>query len=252
MILAIPFVAGSANYDHLRDKILAAGACPRHSLLVISRVQDSDPATVFYNKVKRMFVMSDIVYLTDVEPERSRTRMQNDMFREAAFWADTKEDAEGEITNSPWMYLDPSYAPQVSAWMDEIETEYFKAHKLVMGMPEPHKDMVIDSNGRKTTIEGGLYFDGPVVLDRRFHSRSALIHTLSGREHWRLYLRYEMCKNHEAVTFLGKAGNSIVRKPKPRKIPDQPKDGETAPIDTPEEFSPELPATAKATKPPAT
>lgn len=216
MIIAIPFVDGSCNYDHLRDKLLAAGACEHHSLVVISRVQDSEPATAFHKRIQKLFSMSELVYLPDMD--RSTSQLQNDMFREASVWANEKIDTDDEVPNAPWLYLDPNYVPQCSAWADLIETEYYKGHKQIMGMPEKYPDVVIDSYGRKETIDGGYYFDGPVVLDRQFHSRSGLIQSLGSRQHWRIHLRYEMSQNHDAVAFLGKSSKSFLKK-SDRKAP---------------------------------
>jgi hypothetical protein len=32
---------------------------------------------------------------------------------------------EGEADNIPLLYLDPGYRPQVRAWLDELQAEYF-------------------------------------------------------------------------------------------------------------------------------
>lgn len=219
MIVTIPFVANAYPYQALAEKIRTFGPYSSHALHVVAQAGESEEATDFFDSIKDSFLVSGLFYLD--ESERRGTQLANAVFLRAAEAAHRHQTINGEAVNAPWMFYDPNQAPASKEWADNVQVEWFKSGKRVIGTPVKHPNEIVQSSGISVEIDGGFRFNGSIVLAKDFYETSALIGHSQSEIHWRERLRYELAESHATAETLARGSTLFKIHRKPR-IPDPP------------------------------
>jgi hypothetical protein len=219
MIVTIPFVSHAYPYLALAEKFRAYGPYPSHALHVICQASESEAATGFFDSLKEMFQSAGLFFIT--EDGKSGADLATSIFRCAAESAFRHEPVSGEVVNCPWMFYDPGQAPASKDWADNVQVEWFKRGKRVIGNTTPYPNQTVVANGQKFEIDGGVRFNGSVVLPKDFYDRSALLKNPSAGVHWRDRLRYELAESHAKSETLAK-GTTLFKTHRKPRIPDPP------------------------------
>ena len=207
MIVCIPFVnlpEAPYDYEALAKSIQKLGTFLTHSLHVVSRSEDEQAAYEFGQTLADNFARTTQGGLP--EAPRNAYQLSNDLFRAAVRFIRDYRPKEGETENLPLLYLDPGYRPQVRAWLDEIQAEYY-----LNGTPR------ITVRG-KTTADGALAVEGPVLLNRGYYESSGLLNHIPENESWRNWLRWEHKNTAKETKLFGQGGASVL-KPVPKSKP---------------------------------
>jgi hypothetical protein len=199
MILFTPYFPGVTNYKTLAADMRRKGGLYTHSHRIITRPCDEEEAYEFGLEVSDMFGLST----HEVLPEMPRTgfRLSNDMFRAAVNHVATCKDEPNPIL----LYMDPTYRPLQSRWMDTIQSQYYlmKAPR-VFGRSDPLED-------------GSRMFRGPLVIARDLLANSPLVGFIPDNILWREYCRWDLCKSYEETDLIGPGRESVLQNPKQKK-----------------------------------
>jgi hypothetical protein len=204
MILSIPFFPGLTDYDKFAEVLKKNGQCDGHVLFVVSLRSDEEAALAFRKKVEPLFARSFGKVLNPIE-EGGMTGLANAMFKASARFFEGLKDQPGEPAGVPLLYMDPTWQPHKTGWMDSIQAEYF-----TKGMPQALCRFKTNSIGEKIS-------QGPVLLARSYFAQTALLPHLPPRQHWRLYLRNEIGRSLIESETIGTGDKSVVRLVKPVK-----------------------------------
>jgi len=180
MILAIPFFPSSSiDYGKFAEAVKKNGQCDGHILLVVSLHSDEEEALDFRKKLEPLFSDS---FSNLIPPPDSGgvTGAANNMFKAAAYYFKGHKEKPGEPKGVPMVYMDPTWHPHKTGWLDTIQGEYFSR-----GMPLALSRWDANNAGEKVTR-------GPVLLSRTYFEQSALLPHIPPRTHWRVYLRNEI------------------------------------------------------------
>lgn len=221
MIVSIPFVLSLTNYATLAEKLRNVGPYGTHTLHVIAQPQESEAATEFFDAIKDLFHTSALHYLRP--DSRKSIRLSNDLFHTAAAAASRHQITNGEVVGCPFMYYDPTRYPIAKEWAELVQVEWFKNAKAVLGCPVTAPDVSVMSSGREVKVQGGIRFNGHIIINKDFWEKSGLINNLSPAVHWRDSLRYELAASHAVSILLGKGTTSLFKSQRVAKIPEPPK-----------------------------
>lgn len=201
MLLFTPYVKGTTDYDALAKAMKSKGTMLGHVHRVISTKEDEDAAYAFGVEVSDLFLKSSSSTLAPAA--RTPRQLANDMFRAAVSFVAGYKGGEGEVPEPPLLYLDPTYRPVKTGWLDAIQANfYLQKTPVIMG-----RSIVQPDKSKR--------FDGPLVVSKEFQRISGLIGFIPNHEHWRQYLRWELTHNGRETTLIGEGGESVL-KPQPK------------------------------------
>ena len=199
MIIVVPYIKGVADYRALAEEMNKRGPLATHLLRVVSSVEDQDEAYAFGQLVAGLFMKSSSLALTPAAP--GRVNLANELFRSAVKFTANYQAGDGEIPNPPALYMDPTYRPVKSGWLDAVQTEfYLRGAPPVLGVSKPDE-------------EGARIFQGPVVFSKNFAANSSLVNFLPPDTHYRHYMRWEFSRNHLETKLIGEDASSVLRPP---------------------------------------
>lgn len=209
MIVAIPYVATRADFAKLPASFRKYDCYQNDILLVTHTSEDTSAATEFFNQIKDPFRRAFMVRLPSTTG--AGIQVANTHFSTAAKWASTYTPAAGEVNDPPFLYLDPAYIPAKSDWTTELQTLYYKSPGRTLGRPESQPDITRDIPGGTQVIPGGIVFQGPIVIDKGFATRSALLNFVHPTALWRTSLRFELAASYTESDLV--AGGYFELKP---------------------------------------
>ena len=207
MIVSVPFFPGLTDYDKAAASIIKQGDCPGHSLRVIVQRPDEEDAIAFKEELASLFGKAEVKTI-EVPAEGGLVGLSNEMFRAAvrSLPEPKSGDWAGERNpNMPLLYLDPTWRPARTGWLDAIQSEYFSN-----GTPRFTGCWTKNKDGEKVPF-------GPVLIAPGYAEGSGLLAHLPPNRHWRNYLRYEIGTNIVASRTIGAGKGAVLRPPLEKK-----------------------------------
>lgn len=197
MILSLSFVPGLTDYKTLAAELKKRGSLGNHVLLVVSEPEHEEEAYQFGTDIADLFLKA--VFKALPPAERRKAQLANDLFRASVRFVQTYKHGEGEIPDPALLYLDPTYRPTKTGWVDAIQSEYYL-------MQAPHIFGVASRDS-----EGAKIFNGPLVISKEYGPSSGLLDFIPENVHWRTHLRWELSKNSYETKLIGPGADSVLK-----------------------------------------
>lgn len=203
MILGVPYHPAITDYKTLISDLRKRGQLLNHSLVVICHPDHEAEAYGLGTELSDMFQRSANSVVAS--SERRKFGLSNDFFRAAVRYVESYKSKAGELEDPAILYLDPTYRPARSNWMDSIQAEYYLNNApKVFGKS-------------KTDDDGAKIFQGPLVISKNYYKSSGLINFMPENTQWREYLKWELTKNSVETNLIGNGSQDSVLKPLPSK-----------------------------------
>lgn len=207
MIIALPIHKSTPGVDQIASDFKKKGTLKDHTLRVISTRADEDLAFSIADELSDHF--RAVTTQTLATGPRNGTKLANDMFFAAFKWHFNYKPGDGEITDPPMMYFDPTYRPAAINWVDQLQAEfYLKDSPAVLARTL--------TEGKGTTFARTTV--GPVIIGRKFLRDCTLIDFLGDQEHWRVRMRHELAKDCAETLQIGGGHKSLLKPTKSAKV----------------------------------